>query len=61
MKRYFWICLYSVLCILHSLSASAEIKYIFYFIGDGMGTNQVLSAEMYRSAIFDVLQVQRYH
>ena len=51
MKRYFWICLYSVLCILHSLSASAEIKYIFYFIGDGMGTNQVLSAEMYRSAI----------
>lgn len=51
MKRYFWICLYSVLCILYSLSASAEIKYIFYFIGDGMGTNQVLSAEMYRSAI----------
>ena len=51
MKRYFWICLYSVLCILYSLSASAEIKYIFYFIGDGMGTNQVLSAEMYRSVI----------
>ena len=51
MKRYFWICLYSVLCILYSVSASAEIKYIFYFIGDGMGTNQVLSAEMYRSAI----------
>ncbi len=51
MKRYFWICLYSVLCILYSLSASAGIKYIFYFIGDGMGTNQVLSAEMYRSAI----------
>ncbi len=51
MKRYFWICLYSVLCILYSLSASAEIKYIFYFIGDGMGANQVLSAEMYRSAI----------
>ncbi len=51
MKRHLLICLYSVLCILYSLSASAEIKYIFYFIGDGMGTNQVLSAEMYRSAI----------
>ena len=34
-----------------TLSVSAEIKYVFYFIGDGMGTNQVLSAEMYRSAI----------
>lgn len=51
MKRHLLICLYSVLCILYSLSASAEIKYVFYFIGDGMGTNQVLSAEMYRSAI----------
>ncbi len=47
MKRFFILCtLYFV-----SLSLSAEIKYIFYFIGDGMGTNQVLSAEMYRSAI----------
>ena len=47
MKRFVILCtLYFV-----SLSLSAEIKYIFYFIGDGMGTNQVLSAEMYRSAI----------
>ena len=34
-----------------ALTASAEIKYVFYFIGDGMGSNQVLGAEMYRSAI----------
>ena len=34
-----------------ALAASAEIKYVFYFIGDGMGANQVLSAEMYRSAV----------
>ena len=44
-----------LICILCSwfliFSASAEIKYVFYFIGDGMGTNQVLSAEMYRSAV----------
>lgn len=32
-----------------ALAVSAEIKYVFYFIGDGMGANQVLGAEMYRS------------
>ena len=52
MKRYL-ICLYTVLCTMYTLSASAEIKYVFYFIGDGMGSNQVLSAEMYRSALED--------
>ncbi len=34
-----------------ALVANAEVKYVFYFIGDGMGANQVLAAEMYRSAI----------
>lgn len=33
------------------LAVSAEVKYVFYFIGDGMGTNHVLGAEMYRSAV----------
>ena len=47
MKRIACILL-SVLCV---LSVSAEIKYVFYFIGDGMGANQVLGAEMYRSAV----------
>lgn len=37
--------------LLAALGANAQAKYIFYFIGDGMGTNQVLTAEMYRSAI----------
>ena len=37
--------------LLAALVANAQAKYVFYFIGDGMGTNQVLSAEMYRSAI----------
>ena len=30
----------------------AQAKYVFYFIGDGMGTNQVLAAEMYQVATF---------
>lgn len=47
MKRFICI-LYAVFCILF---AAAQAKYVFYFIGDGMGTNQVLSAEMYRSAL----------
>lgn len=28
-----------------------QAKYVFYFIGDGMGDNQVLGAEMYQAAI----------
>jgi alkaline phosphatase len=47
MKRFiFVICL-----VCTTLFASAEVKYVFYFIGDGMGANQVLGAEMYRSAL----------
>ena len=37
--------------LLVALVANAQIKYVFYFIGDGTGSNQVLGAEMYRSAI----------
>ena len=47
MKRY----LFSLLFALCSLLCNAEIKYLFYFIGDGMGSNQVLLSEMYRSAV----------
>ncbi|MBR1878917.1 MAG: alkaline phosphatase [Paludibacteraceae bacterium] len=47
MKRLL-ILLYSVLC---TLSSFAQAKYVFYFIGDGMGANQVLVSEMYRSAL----------
>lgn len=43
MKRFFlfFVALLSVLML------NAQPKYIFYFIGDGMGQNQVLAAEMY--------------
>lgn len=34
-------------CILLSVLSFAQAKYIFYFIGDGMGTNQILATEMY--------------
>lgn len=43
MKRF----LYFLLCLCACVSLSAEVKYVFYFIGDGMGANQVLATEMY--------------
>lgn len=47
MKRILFIALWAAI----SLCGFAQAKYVFYFIGDGMGHNQVLSAEMYRSAL----------
>lgn len=43
MKRTTFL-LVTILC---SVLSFAQAKYIFYFIGDGMGTNQVLASEMY--------------
>ena len=38
--------------VLLGIAASAqEAKYVFYFIGDGMGTNQIQLTEMYRASI----------
>lgn len=36
-----------------SLSASAEAKYIFYFIGDGMGIQEVASGELFNRQILN--------
>lgn len=38
-----------LLCL--AVATMAQAKYVFYFIGDGMGPNQVLTAEMYQAAI----------
>ncbi len=38
-----------VLLLLCASVCFGEIKYVFYMIGDGMGPNQVLAAEMYRA------------
>lgn len=43
MKRIYLL-IFAALC---ALTASAQAKYVFYIIGDGMGPNQVLSTEMY--------------
>ena len=48
MKRY----LYLLLLVMVSLTAGAQrAKYVFFFIGDGMGVNQVNGTEMYRAEL----------
>lgn len=44
MKRLILVCAW---LIGFAMASMAQAKYVFYFIGDGMGTNQVLAAEMY--------------
>ena len=39
--------------ILLAVLAHGQAKYVFYFIGDGMGVNHVNGTEMYRAAIQD--------
>lgn len=47
MKRLSFVIILSVIAML----SMAQAKYVFMFIGDGMGPNQVLTAEMYQAAV----------
>lgn len=51
MKRFLNI----LVCLCVSLTLSAEVKYVFYFIGDGMGPNHVLATEMYLAELDSVI------
>lgn len=48
MKRLILVCAW---LIGFAMASMAQAKYVFYFIGDGMGTNQVLAAETYQIAL----------
>ncbi|WP_455592468.1 alkaline phosphatase [Bacteroides sp.] len=43
--------IYFLLFVCVAVFANAQAKYVFYFIGDGMGVNQVNGTEMYRAEI----------
>ena len=43
--------LFLLISCLITLIANAQAKYVFYFIGDGMGVNQVNAAETYLAAL----------
>ena len=47
MKRVSFLLIFSAIALL----SMAQAKYVFMFIGDGMGPNQVLTAEMYQAAL----------
>lgn len=42
---------FSLFLAVWAVTGFAQAKYIFYFIGDGMGQNQVLTTEMYRAEL----------
>ncbi len=42
---------YALLLLCAVLHAQGTAKYVFYFIGDGMGVNQVAGTEMYRAEV----------
>lgn len=45
--------IYTLFFVLISVAANGQAKYVFYFIGDGMGVNQVNGTEMYRAELQD--------
>ena len=49
MKKFSFVLAFFLLAVF-SLQAQ-QAKYVFYFIGDGMGVNQVLGTEMYQSEL----------
>ena len=49
MKKFAFILSFMLLSVLYIQAQQA--KYVFYFIGDGMGLNQVLGTQMYQSEL----------
>lgn len=43
--------IYTLFFVLISVVANGQAKYVFYFIGDGMGVNQVNGTEMYNAEL----------
>ena len=43
--------IYTLFFVLISVVANGQAKYVFYFIGDGMGVNQVNGTEMYQARL----------
>ena len=43
--------IYTLFFVLISVVANGQAKYVFYFIGDGMGVNQVNGTEMYQAEL----------
>ena len=51
--------IYTLFFVLISVVANGQAKYVFYFIGDGMGVNQVNGTEMYQAQVLRWLQERK--
>lgn len=59
MRKLLFIWLVGVLvCLFESCSEPRHVKYVFYFIGDGMGVNQVNGTEMFLAELDSVIGVK---
>lgn len=59
MKKLLFIWLVGVLVFFfESCNETRQAKYVFYFIGDGMGVNQVNGTEMYLAELDSVVGVK---
>ena len=59
MRKLLFIWLVGVLVFLfESCSEPRQVKYVFYFIGDGMGVNQVNGTEMFLAELDSVIGVK---
>lgn len=56
MKRLTYLCLFLLVAV---CAYSRQAKYVFFFIGDGMGVNQVNTTEMYLAALQDSVGVKK--
>ena len=59
MKKLLFIWLVGVfVCLFENCSETRQAKYVFFFIGDGMGVNQVNGTEMYLAELDSVVGVK---
>lgn len=66
MKKFFYLFMFAVIAVMvlpqcGQVAKEKKAKYVFYFIGDGMGVNQVNGTEMYLAQKKDVIGIEPLH
>ena len=56
--RRMWLCLALFMAVAGAWAQATQAKYVFYFIGDGMGVNQVNATQTYLAALQGRIGVQ---
>ena len=66
MKKFFYLFMFAVIAVMvlpqcGQVAKEKKAKYVFYFIGDGMGVNQVNGTEMYLAQKKGVIGIEPLH